>query len=41
MGLTKSGMHTRFEQYCQGRKRQCTSACINDRIASRLAAAKR
>jgi excinuclease UvrABC nuclease subunit len=41
VGLTKSGLHRRFEQYRRGHKRQRTSARINDRIASTLAAAKR
>jgi excinuclease UvrABC nuclease subunit len=41
VGLTKSGLHTRFKQYRRGLKRQRTSARINDRIASTLAAAKR
>jgi hypothetical protein len=37
VGLTKSGLHRRFEQYRRGHKRQRTSARINDRIASTLA----
>jgi hypothetical protein len=41
VGLTKIGLNRRFEQYRRGRKRQRTSARINDRIASTLAAAKR
>jgi hypothetical protein len=41
VGLAKSGLHRRFEQYRRGHKRQRTSARINDRIASPLAAAKR
>jgi hypothetical protein len=41
VGLTKSGLHRRFEQYRLGHNRQRTSVRINDRIASTLAAAKR
>jgi hypothetical protein len=41
VGLTKSGLHRRFEQYRRGHKRQRTRARFNDRIASTLAAAKR
>jgi excinuclease UvrABC nuclease subunit len=41
VGLSKSGLHTRFEQYRQGHKRERTDSCINDPIASTLAAAKR
>jgi hypothetical protein len=41
VGLSKSGLHTRFEQYRQGYKRERTSVRINDPIASTLAAAKR
>jgi hypothetical protein len=41
VGLSKSGLHTRFEQYRQRHKCERTSVCINDPIASTLAAAKR
>jgi hypothetical protein len=41
VGLSKSDLHTRFEQYGQGHKRERTSVSINDPIASTLAAAKR
>jgi hypothetical protein len=41
VGLSESGLHTRFEQYRQGHKRERTGVRINDPIASTLAAAKR
>jgi hypothetical protein len=41
VGLSKSGLHTSFEQYRQGHKRERSSVRINDPIASTLAAAKR
>jgi hypothetical protein len=41
VGLTKSGLPTRFEQYRQRHKVLRTGVCINDRIASTLAAGKR
>jgi hypothetical protein len=41
VGLSKSGLHTRFEQYRQGHKPGRSSVRINDPIASMLAAAKR
>jgi hypothetical protein len=39
VGLTKSGLHTRFEQYRLGHKRKRTSVRINDPMGSMLAAA--
>jgi hypothetical protein len=40
VGLSKSGLHTLFEQYRQGHKRERSSVRINDPIASTLAATK-
>ena len=40
VGLTKSGLHRRFDQYRRGHKRQRTSARINQLILKELASGK-